>query len=59
MGEKMKDVCKCGHRVNQHDFSHSSECREDKCKCKEVKVRKNKSYMWDITKEIIIIVKSR
>ena len=30
----MKTDCKCGHSIDQHDFSHSSECRGDtKCKC--------------------------
>lgn len=34
-GFEMDDdsMCVCGHGVNAHDFSHSSECRAGNCDC--------------------------
>lgn len=30
-----KKCVNCGHSVNEHDFSHKSECRSENCNCDE------------------------
>lgn len=32
-----KKCANCNHPINQHDFSHSGECRHKDCNCKEYK----------------------